>query len=140
MPLHIFKKLFPGVTNEQLAETINKHILLKTYNKTTITQLGMCKVMIEHENNRKRCQFFVVAGNGHALLGMPDTDALQIINKNIDSIDAEDAENGEQYINTNTTQESNKKQDQWLILTQINQQTTFFQVQTVMQTKGRVLN
>ena len=29
MLLHIFKKLFPGVTNEQLADTINKDILLK---------------------------------------------------------------------------------------------------------------
>ena len=55
MPLHIFKKLFSGVTNEQLAETINKCILIKTYNKTTITQLGTFKVMIEHKNNRRRC-------------------------------------------------------------------------------------
>ena len=51
--------------------------------------------MIEHKNNRKKCQFFAVPGNGQALLGMPDTDALQIININIDSIDAQDMENGE---------------------------------------------
>ena len=63
----------------------------KTYNKTTITQLGTYKVIIEHKNNRKRCQFFVVPGNGQALLGMLDTDAVQIININIDSIDAENA-------------------------------------------------
>ena len=37
MPEHIFKKLFPEVTNEQLATTKNKHILLKVYNKATIT-------------------------------------------------------------------------------------------------------
>ena len=42
---------------------------------------------------------------------MPDTDALQIMNINIDSIDAEDVENGEWYINTSTTQESNTKQE-----------------------------
>ena len=53
MLLHIFKKLFPGVTNEWLAETFSKCILLKTYNKTTITQLGTCKVIIEHKNNRE---------------------------------------------------------------------------------------
>ena len=103
MPLHIFKKLFTGVTNESLAETINKHIMLK--------QLGTCKVMIEHKNNKKRCQFFVVPGNGQALLGMPDTDALQINNINIDSIDAEDVRNSEWYINTSTAQESNTKQE-----------------------------
>ena len=49
MPMHIFKKLFLGVTNEQLAATINKCILFKTYNKITITQLGMCKVVVEHK-------------------------------------------------------------------------------------------
>ena len=80
MPWHFLKKLFPGVTNVQLAETINKHIILKTYNKTTITQLGTCKVIIEPKCNRKKCQFFVVPGNGQALLGMPDIDAVQIIN------------------------------------------------------------
>ena len=67
--------------------------------------------MIEHENNRKRCQCFVDPGNGLALLGMPDTDDLQISNINIDSIDAEDAENSEWYINTSTAQESNTKQE-----------------------------
>ena len=37
MPLHIYKKLFPKVTNEQFAATKNNNILSKTYNKTTIT-------------------------------------------------------------------------------------------------------
>ena len=57
-----------------------------------ITQLGTCTVTIEHKNNRKKCKFFVVLGNGQALLGMPDTAALKIININIDSIDAEDTQ------------------------------------------------
>ena len=57
------------------------------------------------------CQFFVVLGNGQSLLGMPDTDTLQIIDINIDSIDAEDAGNTKQYIKTSTTQESNTKQE-----------------------------
>ena len=111
MPLNIFKKLFPGVTNEWLADTIIKCILLRMYNKTTITQLGTCKVMIKHKNNRKKCQFFVVPGSGQALLGMPDTDALQIININIDSIDADNVGDNEQYINTSTTQESNTQHE-----------------------------
>ena len=45
------------------------------YNKTTITQLGTCKVVIECKSNMKTCQFFVVPSNGQALLGIPDTDA-----------------------------------------------------------------
>ena len=54
---------------------------------------------------------FVVPGNGQALLGMPDTDRLQIFNINTVSIDAEDMEIGEWYINTSTAQESNTKQE-----------------------------
>ena len=53
IPLHIFKKLFSWVTIEWLTQTVNKHMLLKTYNKTTITQLGTCRVIIEHKNKQK---------------------------------------------------------------------------------------
>ena len=60
-----------------------------------ITQLGMCIVVIEHKNNKKKCTFFVVPGNGQALLGIPDTDTLNIIKINIHSIGAEDARDGE---------------------------------------------
>ena len=42
---------------------------------------------------------------------MQDTDELQIININIDSIDAEDVGDSEQNINTGTVQESNTKQE-----------------------------
>ena len=62
----------------------------KTYNKTFITQLGTCVVTIEYKNNGRKCEFFVVPGNGQVLLGMPDTAALKIININIDSLEAED--------------------------------------------------
>ena len=57
MPLHMYKKLFPNITNVQLSTTKNKNVLLKTYNKTTITQLGMCTVIVEHKNNKKKCTF-----------------------------------------------------------------------------------
>ena len=42
---------------------------------------------------------------------MPDTEALQIININIDSIDAEDVENSEWYISKSIAQESSTKQE-----------------------------
>ena len=69
MPLHIYKNLFPTVTNEQLVATNNESIKLKTYIKTTVTQLGTCTVEIEHENNKKSCKIFVVPRNGQALWG-----------------------------------------------------------------------
>ena len=47
MPLHTYKEMFPEITKEQLAATKTKNILLKMYNKTTITQLGTCTVEVE---------------------------------------------------------------------------------------------
>ena len=44
---------------------------------------------IKFKNFKKRCVFFVVPGNGQALLGMPDMAVLNIINLNIDSIQKE---------------------------------------------------
>ena len=41
MPMHMYKKLFLNITNEQITKTKNKNGLLKMYNRTTITQLGI---------------------------------------------------------------------------------------------------
>ena len=60
-PLHMYKKLFPSVTNEKSATTKNK-CPIKTYNKTTITQLGMCTVIVEHNNNKKNVDFWWCLG------------------------------------------------------------------------------
>ena len=57
-------------------------------NKTVITQLGTCTVIIDYKDNKKKCELFVVPRNGQVLLGMPDIGTLNIINVNIDSIEA----------------------------------------------------
>ena len=57
---------------EQLKGSIKSNIKLKMYNNTYITQLGTCMVTIEFKNSKKHCVFFVVPGNGQALLRMPD--------------------------------------------------------------------
>ena len=80
MSLFILKKLFKNVTEEQLQKTIKSHSRLRMCNKPNITQLGMCVVVIKFRNIKKRCLFFVVQGNGQALLRMPDTAALKLIN------------------------------------------------------------
>ena len=54
-----------------------------------IKQLGMCTAIIKFKNSKKKCVFFVVLGNSQALLGLPDTVVLNIINLNIDSIQKE---------------------------------------------------
>ena len=58
------------------------------YDKMVITQLAACMVIIDYKDNKRKCKFFIVPGNGQVLLGMPDTAALNIINVNIDSIEA----------------------------------------------------
>ena len=68
-------------------------------------------VTIEYKNNRRKCEFFVVLGNGQALLGMPDTAGLNIINVNIDSLEAEDTQRENCYTNTDDAKISNAKQE-----------------------------
>ena len=89
MPLYIFKKLFKNKSKEQLKRSIKRNIKLKTYNGMQIEQLDMCTVTINFKNLKKQCMFFGVPGNDQALLGMPDTAVLNIINLNIDSIQKE---------------------------------------------------
>ena len=72
LPFHIFKKLFPRSTKEQPAAIENENIKLGTYNSTTITQLGRCKVRIENNNKIKTCSFFVVPRNRQPLFSIPD--------------------------------------------------------------------
>ena len=52
MPLNIFTKLFPRPTMDQLATTKDAK-KLRTYNCTTITQLGRCKVEIKNNYKHK---------------------------------------------------------------------------------------
>ena len=88
MPLYIFQKLFKNMSKEQLKRSVKGNIELKIHNGMHITQLGTCTVHIKLKNVKKRCIFFVVPGYGQALLGMPDMAALNIINLNIDSVQA----------------------------------------------------
>ena len=63
------------------------------------------------KNNRKKCEFFVVQRNGQVLLDMPDTAALNIINVNIDSIEAEGTQRENCNTNISDTKMSNIKQE-----------------------------
>ena len=95
----------------ELVKTIKNHIKLKTYNKTVITQLGTCVVIINYKDNKKKCEFFVVPWNGQALLGMPDTAALNIIIVNIDSIETACTQKENCNINMNDAKTLNTKQE-----------------------------
>ena len=68
---------------------------------------------MSYKNNRRKCEFFVVPGNGQALLGMPDTAAPYIINLNIGSIEAEGTQRENYNTNISDAKTSNTKQDSW---------------------------
>ena len=53
MPLHIYIRLFPRETKEQLVATKSKNIQLKTYDRIIKTQMGICKVKLEHIYKQK---------------------------------------------------------------------------------------
>ena len=58
---------------------MNKSIVLKTYNHSNIEQLSRSSVRIIHNAKYIKCRFFVVPGDGPALLGMPHVELLNII-------------------------------------------------------------
>ena len=68
-------------------------------------------VTIEYNNNKGKCEFFVVPGNDQVLLGMLDTAALKIFNINIDSLDEEDTWKDNCNTNIDATKVSNAKQE-----------------------------
>ena len=112
MPLFMFTKLFRNVTEEHLKRTIKGHIRLRTYNRTNITQLGTCAVVIKFKNINNRCVFFVVPGNGPTFLRMPDTAALKLINANIDYKQVEVAQC---KTNTGNVREANITQETHMV-------------------------
>ena len=81
------------------------------YNKTVISQLGMCTVIINYKDNTKKCEFFVVPRNGQVLLGMPDIAALNMINVNIDSIEAANMQKENFNTNISDAEKPNAKQE-----------------------------
>ena len=78
------------------------------YNKTTIAQLGMCKVKCKHNKKPKTCNYFVDPGNGQALLGMPDIDILDVLTINFARIDIQ-TQNEQIYNKVEDEQHCNNK-------------------------------
>ena len=77
--------------------------------------------------------FFAVPGNGQALLGMPDTDMLNIILINIHAIGAEDARDSNQYTNMHTIQGPTQDRKQMERISAVKTWTSFQNQQTITQ-------
>ena len=76
-----------------------------------IMSLPVYKKLFSNMTNNHPNRDVVVPGSRQVLLGMPDTDMLNIIKTNIDSIGAEDAGDSEWCANMHTVWEPKPKQE-----------------------------
>ena len=64
---------------EHLCTTKTNAVVLKTYNKSNIEELGIWTVKLRHKNNVAKCRSSVVPGNDPGLLGMSNIEVLGIL-------------------------------------------------------------
>ena len=77
---------------EALHTTKNNAVLLKPYDNLNIEQLGVCSAKLRYTDKVVRCKFFVVPGDGPALLGKPDIKLLCILKITCDVIEGQQAD------------------------------------------------
>ena len=87
MPFRVFRILFPRSTMAELNTTINKSLVLKTYDQLNIEQLSGYSVKIRHNDKCVECRFFVEPGDGPELLRIPDIELLGMIRVMCETID-----------------------------------------------------
>ena len=73
MALNVIQSnLFPKSILAKLHSTKKNSVKLKTYNQSHIKPLRVSTVKLIHKDECVRCRFFILPGNGPALLEMPD--------------------------------------------------------------------
>ena len=85
MPITMFMKLYPKISLETLAKTIDKGITLFAYNNTPIKQYGRCSVKVTFKGKQEICKFYVVE-HSTAILGVSDSEKLGLVKVNFDVI------------------------------------------------------
>ena len=85
MPITMFMKLYPKISLETLAKTIDKGITLFVYNNTPIKQYATCSVKITFNGKQEICKFYVVE-HTTAILGVSDSEKLGLVKVNFDVI------------------------------------------------------
>ena len=88
LPLGEFFKHFQEANLNDLAKTINPHTKLYAYTNTEIKQLGVCELLFKYKMNRKICEFYVV-DFPTAILGIHNSESLELTTVHFDSIDTE---------------------------------------------------
>ena len=104
MLARMFRVLYPNTKITDLNKSVDKKVILHAYNNPCIPQMGVCEVTRINKVIKYQFSFFVVAGNGPALLGMPDCERLQQL-----SINCETMNNEKRKRQVNVKKENNSK-------------------------------
>ena len=91
IPITMFTKLYPKISLEMLAKTIDKGITLFMYNNTPIKQYGTCSVKVSFKEKQQICKFYMVEHNT-AILGVSDSEKLGLVKVNFDMIQSKTVE------------------------------------------------
>ena len=91
MPITMFMKVYPKISLETLAKTIDKGITLFAYNNTPIKQYGTCSVKITFKGKQEICKFYMVE-HSTAILGVSDSKKLGLDKVNFDVIQSKTVE------------------------------------------------
>ena len=73
------KILFVNDRKEQLVKYTDESVILCILNKTSITQSGLCHIIKKHTHKYKLSRFFIGPGDCQELLGIADTEILNVM-------------------------------------------------------------
>ena len=59
LPYNMFRDIFPHVSVKELRCSIDNNVCLEAYNKSSIKQLGTCRLTVWHGKQSRLCHFFV---------------------------------------------------------------------------------
>ena len=71
LPLCLYRKIFPNVTQTELEWSIDHRVQLLAYNKKIIKQLGVCYLHVKNsQGHTKLCKFFIVNSKFNPIIGV----------------------------------------------------------------------
>ena len=82
MPYRMHRILCLCINYKEINKCMHKEIVFWTHNYLCNPQIGICRLTLIDKDIEYQYSFFVVPGNGPALLGMPDCEGLQLLSIN----------------------------------------------------------
>ena len=71
LPLCLYRKIFPNVTQCELERSIDHRVQLLAYNKKVIKELGVCYLHVKNsQGHTKLCKFFIVNSKFNPIIGV----------------------------------------------------------------------